>query len=183
MKYGVPESTVSVFSLLRLKGVFLITVCCIGIASTWISLDPTLEPHMEQVVREMLTGCKLDFSTMFLWWGWCCINVLFSVWIKRNSSWICLPHSSNDLCHHCSSSWQICGQIGGFLFFSATIFVYELQILFLKLFLKKNTLYIITTNSGKYSTCYDFWISICWSLFSFLWTFAIVWTAGLSVSA
>ena len=60
MKYGVPESTVSVFSLLRLKGVFLITVCCIGIASTWISLDPTLEPHIEQVVREISGGFKGD---------------------------------------------------------------------------------------------------------------------------
>ena len=58
MKYGVPESTVSVFSLLRSKGVFLITVCCIGIASTWISLDPTLEPHMEQVVREIFDEYK-----------------------------------------------------------------------------------------------------------------------------
>ena len=64
MKYGVPESTVSVFSLLRSKGVFLITVCCIGIASTWISLDPTLEPHMEQVVREIFDEYKKRTSVI-----------------------------------------------------------------------------------------------------------------------
>ena len=66
MKYGIAESTVSVFSLMRLKGVFFITVCCVGIASTWITLDPTLEPHMEQVVREISNECSHDFYTMFL---------------------------------------------------------------------------------------------------------------------
>ena len=39
------------FSLLRVKTVLLITVSCIGIAIPWISLDPTLQPHLEEQVR------------------------------------------------------------------------------------------------------------------------------------